>query len=1164
MKWLFNFVFLLQASLMAGSTLAMPSLSWFDKVRYLRFGNEKLTTLDNPVLDLSGLQADEYWYVDGKVWFIPGEFIPPEELMQPGAWERIQAQKKPLLLDINNSWFQNQHNPATANFGSYVLQVKSNPLRKLAFGAYNVYHPISFHVVDAKGTRSLRSFGTPDPDPARNDQKTVMCCPLNFFEAEAEFFLLAHASTPISDTTKTTNFSGFFIGPENYLFQEMRITFAMIGFLIGCFFLAGVFYGFIYAFRRRDKSSLYLSLFAWLAFVLAVQSFVDLPLDAKQIGRMWTFWNLLAMACLQLFILEKIKDFIKPRTHKWSFYAVIIGCVTGQGTSLLALDDISGLIYLSLMLGSVYLMGLVIVMGLRHKINGTLYFAAGSVVCGIFQYSIVHINIFNLNQDPGNAVSLANLSMALALALVNAKDFALTYQTSEKMRQELQVLLQEVQEKEQARTLFFQNTSHELRTPLNGIIGFMQLLTQSRYGKLPAAAEIQLQKCIRLAISLKNQVNSILDLAKSKKGRLTLSNSSIAIKELIDETEDLAAGLLLKREDFSFQCKCEWQTLLSQFVGDREKIATILRNLVGNAFKFADPLRPNAVELSVAREGHSLQIVVSDTGIGIPVEYQDKIFEEFKQVADDSRRAYEGSGLGLAIVRDFVKLMGGDIRLESEYGKGSRFFVSLPEQKEIHLQKPADIALGSLEPRLKLAGSNAVKTSALVPVGKGHILVVDDNEMNCEVLRDVLQHHGFQVSTVLDGQEALRFMRREHPDLLLLDMMMPLFSGEDVIKAMQDDKRLQDIPVILITARASDDDRLFGLSLGADDYLAKPIHHEELLFRVQNILHRLEIKQKAVEEEEGQKWSQLGRLMQEFSHELKNVFQVDGFGSQEVPEACEKILRYLPIPLPEWKETARLIARERWLSTQAAQISGLSFTEPGQEKSNALRSIRTALDYVDMDAAARQKIWQAILSMPPAQQAECDQILCLVRNFLVMKHQSLYALELVRNILEYSRGSDRHEEASTHSVFEAIVRLVRPRLQKLGVRMDVAAADHAVAMNQGHLMQVMLNLISNAIDAIEPLGPGERWIRLAVTMDQDRTVISCSNGGEPFSKEHAAAMLLDSTSTKTGKGYGLGLGISLRLMQKAHGNLEISSEAPHPEIRLTLPTLRKEEFRRSG
>ncbi len=259
-----------------------------------------------------------------------------------------------------------------------------------------------------------------------------------------------------------------------------------------------------------------------------------------------------------------------------------------------------------------------------------------------------------------------------------------------------------------------------------------------------------------------------------------------------------------------------------------------------------------------------------------------------------------------------------------------------------------------------------------------------------------------------------------------------------------------------------------------------------------------------------------------------------------------------------------MIARERWLSTQAAQISGLSFTEAGQEKSNILRSIRTALDYVDMDPGARQKIWQAILSMPPAQQAECDQILCLVRNFLVMKHQSLYALELVRNILDYSRSSDRHEEASTQSVFEAIARLVRPRLQKLGVRMDVAAGDHAVAMNQGHLMQVMLNLISNALDAIETLGPGERWIRIAVTVDQDRTVISCSNGGEPFSKERATAMLVDSPTTKTGKGYGLGLGISLRLMQKAHGMLEISSETPHPEIRLTLPSLKREEFRRSG
>jgi signal transduction histidine kinase len=1143
MKWLFLLLLNLQAMAMAEPTIAMDSPSWFDKVRYLRFGNEKLLTLGDPVLDLSKLEENEYWYVDGKVWFFPGEFLPPAELQQPNAWEKILAEKKPLLLDMNKSWFQNDQNPADVNYGSYVLRLKSPVPRRLAFGAYNVYHPARFYVVDGRKVQEVRSFGNPDPDPRRNHQQSIMCCPLNFFDVESDFFLVTHASTPVSASTKATNFSSFFIGPENYLFQQMRITFALLGSLIGCFFLAGTFYGFIYSFRRRDRSSLYLSLFALLALLLAIQSFVDLPLDPKNIGKLWTFFNLLAMACLQLFIIEKIKDYIQPRTRTLCFRAVIIGCLAGQLTSILSLDGISGLVYLLLMLANTILMGLIIVMGLRHRINGTLFFTAGAIVCSIFQYSIVHSSIFNLNDDPGNAVTLANLAMVLALALVNAKDFAITYQTSERMRQDLQVLLKEVQEKEQARTLFFQNTSHELRTPLNGIIGFMQLLTQGRYGKIPPAAETQLQKCIRLAISLKNQVNSILDLAKSKKGRLTLSNSSISIKDLIAETEDLAAGLLLKRADFSFQCNCEWQTLLSQFIGDRDKIATILRNLIGNAFKFADPVRPNLVELSMTREGEWLHIVVSDRGIGIPIDYQDRIFEEFKQVEEDSRRAYEGSGLGLAIVREFVKLMGGKIRLESEYGQGSRFFVSIPEQKEVHMQRPPEIAWDNFKTKIDKASVSPITSALPLSTIKGHVLVVDDNEMNCDVLRDVLQHHGFQVSTVLDGQEALRFMRREHPDLLLLDMMMPLFSGEDVLKAMKQDSLLQDIPVILITARASEDDRLFGLSLGANDYLAKPIHHEELLFRVQNLLQRLEIRQKMVEAEEGQKLSQLGRLMNDFSHELKSVFQLCSFTSHDIPRACERILRYLPIPLPEWQEASRLIASERQLLTVSTQFSDLSFTEADQERSDILRSLRASLDLVDMHAASRRKIWHLLLGLRADQQEECEQVLYIVRNFLVMKNQTIYAMELVDNILEYSQGSEGSLHASIQTVLNAIVRLVRPRMLRLGIRLEIMGDDQSVAMRQDHIMQVMLNLVSNAMDNVQNLEADAKWVRISVSATEDKAVISCTNGGGAFSKEFVA---------------------SLRLLQKAHGSLEIHKESPHAEVVIRIPAIRMEDYKQSG
>jgi len=1050
MGWKFAAWTALQSFFIACPLFAGSSLSWFDQVRFLRFGNEQSVEIDQSVLDLSALKADEYWYVDGQVWFFPGEFLPLEHFQTQAGWEQLQSEKTPLLVTINNSFFQNDKNPAKSNFGTFAIQVKGNRQSKLSFGAYNVYHPARFYKVDAETTTEIRSFGELDSDPARNKQILALCCPINTFEANSDFFLVSHVSSPIAGDVRTPNFSGFFIGPENYLNHHMRTTFALHGVVIGCFFLAGVFYAFIFAFRRKDRSSLFLSLFASLAFLVAAQSFFELPLEAKYINKAWTLLNLFGITCLHLFILEKIKAYLSRSTLKRTYSALAIGSGAGVVSTLFSLHDLSGLIFMALMLSSLVLMISVIVLGLRHRIHGTLYFVAGAIISAIYQYSMIHISLLDLNEDPGNAIALANLAMTFALALVNAKEFSVTYQTSEILRQDLQVLLREIHEKEQARTLFFQNTSHELRTPLNGIIGFMQLLTQNRYGHIPQAAEAQLQKCIRLAISLKNQVNSILDLAKSKKGNLALCNSSISIKDLTSEAEDLATGLLLKRPDFSFQIRCEWQTLLAQFVGDRDKLATILRNLIGNAFKFADPVRPNAVELSLNREGSQLQILVSDTGIGIPLEHQDKIFEEFQQIAGDSRRAYEGSGLGLAIVRDFVKLMGGEIRVESVPGQGSKFFVNIPEQKEIHLQKPAELVTTGLQSSPSVTKIPAVKIPTQKVEQRVRLLVVDDNEMNCEVLRDLLEQDGFEVATVLDGQEALHMMRRERPDLLLLDMMMPYFSGEDVMKAMQADSLLLDIPVILITARASDDDRLFGLSLGADDYLAKPIHHEELLFRVKNILRRLEAKQKSVEAEEGQKLAQLGRLMQDFSHEL------------------------------------------------------------------------------------------------------------------VMQNQSLYASELLRNILEYTQGNTTGEDASTLMVMEVVARLVQARMQRLGIRMDMSSLDVLVPINQGQLMQVMLNLIANACDAVENLSREDRWIRVGITQQPGKTTISCSNGGPPLTKDFAAAMLQDFASIQGKKGFGLGLGISQRLIKKCQGILEINTQAPHPEVLIVLPSRPYEKMKRSS
>lgn len=1151
MTWAFNFGLLL-LTLWSSLSFAESSLSWFEKIRYLEFGKLERREIQNGILDLSSMKDDSYWGVSGTVLFFPGELLSPESFQGEGQWDALIEEKKPILVEINNKHLQNSLNPSLANFGTFAIKFTSVKRQRLGIALGQFYHPIALYIVDPQQSIEIRRHGLVTPDPEKNRQLQLLRLPANTIDLTGDSYLIAHVSSPAFDETKSPNFSSFRIGPENYMDRELKTIAFFFSAIVGCFFLASIFYGFIFIFRRQDRSSLYLCLYAFISFFMASISFFELPVESTTFSKIFSLANIIGYVCIQFFTAEKIRPFLSLKMSNLLFITIFLACTASILAQVLSLNELKKIIYILTFIGTFYLIGLTIVLGLRHRINGTEYFIIGAVISCIFQYSVVRVILFGLNEGYGFSIILANLSMTIALALANAKDFAMTYQNSEGLRKDLQGLLKEVQEKEQARTLFFKNTSHELRTRLNGIIGFMQLIAQNRYGSIPQAADQQLQKCIRLAISLKNQVNTILDLAKAKKGNLALSNSAIPLVSLISEADDLAAGLLLKRPDLSFKSHALWNPNQSQFIGDKEKLSAILRNLLGNAFKFSDPLRPNAVELTLKREGTHLHIIVTDSGIGIPAEHQDKIFEEFQQIAGDARRAYEGTGLGLAMVRDFVKLMDGHIQVESEPGRGSRFTIDLPEQKQVHFQQPKEMAAVSLEtivtpPTLPGPSAEPVKVEA-----KGRLLVVDDNEMNCEVLKDLLEPEGFVVTTVLDGQEALRIMRREHPDLLLLDMMMPYFSGEDVIKAMQSDQLLKDIPVILITARASDDDRLFGLSLGADDYLAKPIHHEELLFRVKNILHRLDTKQKLVAAEEGQKLAHLGRLMQEYSHELKNVFQMDAFRLNETAQICEKILVRTPLQGPEWAQAAQLFSQEQYLPADQVRFSDLPYTENQQNQSKVLRSVRVNLSLIDMDGQTRLKIWHELLKLSPQEQEECEQTLYIVRNFLVMQHQTLYASELVRNILEYSWANSAEEDASTQVVMENVYRLIRPRLQRLGITMERPTLDHSIAMNQGQLMQVMLNLISNACDAVEPLDKDQKWIRISISEVQDRIVIRCANGGKPLTPEIAETMLQDSWSSKGKNGFGLGLGISLRLIQKAQGLLEINSEASHPEITLSL------------
>ena len=479
------------------------------------------------------------------------------------------------------------------------------------------------------------------------------------------------------------------------------------------------------------------------------------------------------------------------------------------------------------------------------------FIAFFSFMLGIILYALKAGGILPSNfiteysMQIGSALEIVLLSLALGDRI---------HYNQSRWRKEIETLNKSLIEKEESRTTFFHNTSHELRTPLNGILSFLSLILREQYGGINERVRSQLLKIENLSRSLMNQVNTILDLAKSRSGELKARYSLISLKDLTKEVRYLSEGLLIKKENVTLEINDNWQENDQPvFIGDKEKVTAIVRNLVGNAVKFTPNVPGNNISITLEiTTNRALSIRVRDSGIGIAVEDQSRIFEEFQQVESNSRRHYEGTGLGLAIVKQICNLLGGDIWLESKLDNGSTFCVTIPEGEQVdtaHAVQPEKIL------RSEISAATEAKTKVLQVKPKPepdisksyHVMVVDDNEVNCEVIKDIVEMHGHTATVFSSSKEALDSVMRVDPDIILLDLMMPELSGEDFLKAIKADSNLSNIPIILLTARASEEDRLEGLSLGADDYLAKPIVIDELMLRINYTLSRLNFAKAKVE-----------------------------------------------------------------------------------------------------------------------------------------------------------------------------------------------------------------------------------------------------------------------------------------------------------------------------
>ncbi len=414
-------------------------------------------------------------------------------------------------------------------------------------------------------------------------------------------------------------------------------------------------------------------------------------------------------------------------------------------------------------------------------------------------------------------------------------------------RDDLTVLNAALEDANKARSQFLSTMSHELRTPLTSILGFSQILLRNGDSvNFKQRQKNNIERILKNGQHLLSLINDVLDLAKIEAGRMDVNNSEVSLKELlptiVEGTHSIATerGLVL------------WWSVednINRLETDPIKLRQILLNLISNALKFTEKGEVTVTARRVLQSSNSeggdsdfqdseqIAIVVRDTGIGIPQEMQEHIFEAFYQVDGSNTRKYGGTGLGLSIVRQLITLLGGRLELQSTVGQGSTFTLYLPiharalrgEQQETRLNTGALPPLGRSSQVLGMHSDEEELDQRVV-------LAIDDNPDVLTLINNALEDSPYKVIGVNDSTRAVELVQELQPVAVTLDVMMPEMNGWQILHQLRANPTTANIPVIMLTVL---EDRSAGHVLGADEYLVKPVERETLLDTLRQVaMHR--------------------------------------------------------------------------------------------------------------------------------------------------------------------------------------------------------------------------------------------------------------------------------------------------------------------------------------